>query len=69
MKQTFSERVLYMALLDNRIDQDVFHYLTQWAESEDWPKNRKGLLDYAYNLLRQDIIEPEDYLNIKECAE
>ena len=34
MKHTFSEKVLYTALLDERINQDVFHYLAQWADSE-----------------------------------
>ena len=66
MKHTFSEKVLYTALLDERINQDVFHYLSQWANSQDYTKDKKGLKAYAESLLNDDVITRKEYLYIKE---
>ena len=43
MKHTFSEKILYTALLDENINQDIFHYLAQWADSENYTKDKRGL--------------------------
>lgn len=65
MKHTFSEKILYAALLDENINQDVFHYLAQWADSEDYTKDKRGFKDYIENLLDEEIITRKEYLYIK----
>ena len=65
MKHTFSEKVIYAALLDENINQDVFHYLAQWADSESYTKDKRGFKDYIKNLLDEEIITRKEYLYIK----
>lgn len=65
MKHTFSEKIIYAALLDENINQDVFHYLAQWADSEDYTKDKKGFKDYIENLLDEEVITRKEYLYIK----
>ncbi len=65
MKCTFSEKVLYEALLDERINQDVFHYLSQWANSDNYTKDKRGFKEYIENLLDEEIISRKEYLYIK----
>lgn len=65
MKHTFSEKILYAALLDENINQDVFHYLAQWADSENYTKDKRGFKDYIENLLDEEIITRKEYLYIK----
>ena len=65
MKHTFSEKILYTALLDERINQDVFHYLSQWANSENYAKDKKGFKEYIDSLLDEEIITRKEYLYIK----
>ena len=48
MKHTFSEKVLYAALLDENINQDVFHYLAQWADSESYTKDKRRMFAVIY---------------------
>ena len=65
MKHTFSEKVIYAALLDENINQDIFHYLAQWADSENYTKDKKGFKDYIENLLDEEVITRKEYLYIK----
>ena len=65
MKHTFSEKILYAALLDENINQDVFHYLAQWADSENYTKDKRGFKDYIENLLDEEVITRKEYLYIK----
>lgn len=64
----YPEEVLYAVVLGyacKEIERETLYFVDEWANSEG-TKDRTSLLDYLYKLLRQGIIEPEQYVAVKE---